>query len=175
METIARFLTLVSTLLGKIAAWTVIIMVMAMFASVLARYVFGIVFPELYQVSNWSFGIVLTTCAGLALAHDDHVRIDAFYSRMGHRAKALVNIGGTAVFLVPLLIVLSDKIYAYVWRSWRLREGSQELSGLTAIYILKTFLIVFIVVLALQGIANLIRAVAAYRKGPNDVDEVPMK
>lgn len=175
MEAVARFLTLIATLLGKVAAWAIIIMVMAMFASVLARYVFGVVFPEFYQASKWSFGIVLTTCAGLALAHDDHVRIDAFYSRMGDQGKALVNIGGTAAFLLPFLIVLSDKIYAYVSRSWRLGEGSQELSGLTAIYILKSFLLVFIVVLTLQGIANLLRSIATWSKGSNDEDEARMK
>ena len=87
----------------------------------------------------------------------------------------MVNIGGTAAFLIPFLIVLSDKIYGYVWRSWQLREGSQELSGLTALYILKSFLIVFIVVLALQGLANLICSIAALTKGPKDVDEVSMK
>jgi TRAP-type mannitol/chloroaromatic compound transport system permease small subunit len=144
---------------GRSLAWLTCFMVVATFTSVLLRYGFGVVVPALSQSVLWAFGIVLTGCAGYALLHDDHVRVDVFYRPLGARGKALVNMLGSVFLLAPFLYVMWTRTLPYVQRSWAMREGGQELSGLTALYLLKTFLLIFVVVLAFQGVSVLLKSV----------------
>jgi TRAP-type mannitol/chloroaromatic compound transport system permease small subunit len=46
----------------------------------------------------------------------------------------------------------------YVARSWAILEGSRETSGLPFVYLLKTLIPLFAVLLGSQGIAQAIRA-----------------
>jgi TRAP-type mannitol/chloroaromatic compound transport system permease small subunit len=46
----------------------------------------------------------------------------------------------------------------YVARSWAIFEGSRETSGLPFVYLLKTLIPLFALLLGLQGVAQAIRA-----------------
>jgi TRAP-type mannitol/chloroaromatic compound transport system permease small subunit len=46
----------------------------------------------------------------------------------------------------------------YVERSWAILEGSRETSGLPFVYLLKTLIPLFALLIGLQGIAQAIRA-----------------
>jgi TRAP-type mannitol/chloroaromatic compound transport system permease small subunit len=48
----------------------------------------------------------------------------------------------------------------YAARSWAILERSQETSGLPLVFVLKTLIPVFAVLMALQGMAQAIRAAA---------------
>lgn len=163
MRRLILFLDGVTGWVGRLFTWLVLVMVVLMFANVLFRYVFGMVNPMLYQAVNWAFGMVLTACAGYALLHDDHVRVDVFYGPASVRTKAWINIFGGFFLLAPFLYVLWDRVFPYVKRSWLLREGAQELSGIPAVYILKSFLLVFIIVLAIQGLSVVLKSVLTLR------------
>lgn len=158
MHKVIKILDRITATIGKLFAWLVLVMVAVMFANVVLRYGFGVVYPKAYQAVNWSFGIVLTICAGYALLNDDHVRVDVFYSRASKRAKALIDLLGSILLLAPFLYVLWDRTFPYVKRSWISREGPQDISGIPAVYLLKSFLLVFVVVLAIQGLALVLKS-----------------
>ena len=46
--------------------------------------------------------------------------------------------------------------------AWRIREGSPEASGLPFVYLLKTLIIVLPVLLAVQGVAELLKSLSAF-------------
>jgi TRAP-type mannitol/chloroaromatic compound transport system permease small subunit len=52
----------------------------------------------------------------------------------------------------------------YVQRSWRLMENSANVGGMPGLYVLKTFILVFIALVALQGLAMLIRSILVLAK-----------
>ena len=54
---------------------------------------------------------------------------------------------------------------SYVARSWAILERSREASGLPIVYLLKTLIPLFALLIGLQGIAQAIRA-AAVLSGP---------
>jgi TRAP-type mannitol/chloroaromatic compound transport system permease small subunit len=87
-----------------------------------------------------------------------HVRVDIFYADASPRTKALVDLVGALVFLLPFALVLALLSVPYVARSWEIFERSRESSGLPFVYLLKTLIPLFAVLLALQGIAQAIRA-----------------
>ncbi len=159
MDALIRLLDRLTEAIGRFFSWLILVMVVIMFANVVLRYAFGIVDTQMYQAVNWSFGMVLTACAGYALLHDDHVRVDVFYGAASDRKKAVVNLVGGIVLLAPFLYVLWERVFPYVRRSWILREGAQELSGIQAVYLLKSFILVFVIVLGIQGLSVILKSI----------------
>ena len=72
--------------------------------------------------------------------------------------KALVDLFGTIVFLFPVVIAVAVLSVPYIARSWTILEGSREASGLPFVYLLKTLIPLFAILLGSQGVAQAIRA-----------------
>ena len=96
--------------------------------------------------------------AAWTLREGGHVRVDIFYADAGPRRRALVDLCGALLLLLPFMLVLLWFAVPYVGRSWSIMETSRETSGLPAVYLLKTLVPAFAVLMALQGIAQAIRA-----------------
>jgi TRAP-type mannitol/chloroaromatic compound transport system permease small subunit len=89
---------------------------------------------------------------------DGHVRVDIFYREVSVRRKALVNLFGVVLFLLPLCYITWMLSWSYVANAWAVREGSTEVSGLPFIYLFKTVILVFIVLVVLQGLSLALRS-----------------
>jgi len=99
--------------------------------------------------------------AAWTLRAGGHVRVDIFYSEASARTKALIELIGGMLFLLPFMIVLAWLSIPYAARSWAILEHSQETSGLPLVFVLKTLIPIFALLMALQGVAQAVRAVAA--------------
>jgi len=64
------------------------------------------------------------------------------------------------VLLLPFALVLIWLSVPYAARSWAILERSQEASGLPLVFLLKTIIPLFAGLMALQGAAQTVRAVA---------------
>jgi TRAP-type mannitol/chloroaromatic compound transport system permease small subunit len=62
------------------------------------------------------------------------------------------------------MAVLAWYAWPYVARSWMILDRSQEVSGLPFVYLLKSVLLLFALLMALQGIAQAIRAWGVLRR-----------
>lgn len=143
---------------GRAVAWLLLAMVLVQFAVVVLRYVFAIGFVPAREAIWYMNGIVFMLGAGYTLLHDGHVRVDVFYREASPRTRAMVDLAGAILFLVPLCIATVWLSWPYVTSSWRVLEGSTEYSGLPLIFLLKTVIWVFALLLGLQGVAMAIRA-----------------
>jgi TRAP-type mannitol/chloroaromatic compound transport system permease small subunit len=65
------------------------------------------------------------------------------------------------LLLLPFMAVLIWLSVPYAARSWAVFEHSQEASGLPIVFVLKSFIPLFALLMALQGISQAIRAAAA--------------
>jgi len=79
------------------------------------------------------------------------------YGRINPRGKAWVDIVGTLVFLFPWLAVVAITSAPFVLSSWSIREVSSTAGGMPAVYLLKSLLWVFCLVLFMQGLALIVR------------------
>ncbi len=95
---------------------------------------------------------------GYALKSRAHVRIDVFSSRWSERTRARVELVGIALLLLPFCAALFWLSLDYVAMSWAVRERSASSGGLAGLYLAKTLLPVGAVLLALQGVAEALRA-----------------
>jgi TRAP-type mannitol/chloroaromatic compound transport system permease small subunit len=71
----------------------------------------------------------------------------------------LLHLVGVVVLLLPFCWLLWDVALPYVEAAWRIREGSRETAGLPFVYLLKTAMLAFVVLLALQGLSLALRAI----------------
>ena len=152
--------------IGQAAAWLALFMVLVQFALVLMRYVFGTGSLFMQEAIIYAHAILFMMAAAWTLGDDRHVRVDIFYSTASPRRQAAINLFGVLVFLWPVCVLLWWVGYPYVARSWSVLEGSRETSGIPAIFLLKTLILVFVVTLALQGLALAVRSsVTLFRAG----------
>ena len=161
-------LSALSTLLrwlGTASAWLTFAMVLVTVAIVVLRYAFGTGAIALQESVVYAHATVIALGLAYTLQTDGHVRVDLFYSRASDRTKAWIDLIGHAVFLIPVCCAMVYLSLDYVGASWRIQEGSPEVGGLPAVFLLKTLIPVAAVLLLLQGFVLLIRTALRLRTG----------
>lgn len=164
-ERLASLLDALSERIGRLVSWLTLGMVLATVTVVIMRYAAGMGLIWLQESINWMHSLVFMLGAAYTLKADEHVRVDVFYRGMNERRKAVINLAGTILFLLPLCAFLVVESWQYVATSWRIAERSREAGGLPMIYLLKTVIPAMAVLLALQGLSMVLRAGLRLRGG----------
>jgi TRAP-type mannitol/chloroaromatic compound transport system permease small subunit len=146
-----------------VIAWLLLAMVVATVTIVVLRYALNQGSILLQDTVLYLHGLTFLLGIPYALKQDGHVRVDLLYSRLGPRGRALVNLLGHLLFLVPVAVTILVYSHTYVANSWRILERSPEVGGLPAVFLLKTLIPVMAVLLLLQGVAEIVRCVAVLR------------
>jgi TRAP-type mannitol/chloroaromatic compound transport system permease small subunit len=154
-----RVIDRVSLVTGALCAVLLVVMVLVQFVVVLLRYVFGLGFLHLQELVVYLHATIFLVAAGYTLLRDEHVRIDILYRNRSPIAQAWINIGGIVLLLWPMCVFVAVASWRYVLRSWAILEGSPEGSGLPFLFVLKSMILVFAALVALQGLANLLKQV----------------
>ena len=168
MLQIARKIDALTSGLGRIVAWGTVIIAVLQFAGVIMRYVFGIGSVWMQESITYIFASLFMLTVGYGFVVDAHVRVDIWHSIASPRAKAIVTILGTLVFLWPVAVLLVVEATPYVARSVAILEGSRETAGIPALFVLKAEILVFALLLLIQGVSQVLRAVAALRGEVDD-------
>lgn len=142
------------SLCGKTVAWLTVVMVLLTFAIVTLRYGFNLGWIWLQESVTYLHVAVFTIAAAWTLQQDGHVRVDIFYAEMTDKKRALVDLVGTLLFLVPLCIFVLLIAWPYVANSWSLLESSREAGGLPLVFLLKSLILVMPALLLGQGFIN---------------------
>jgi TRAP-type mannitol/chloroaromatic compound transport system permease small subunit len=150
-----------NAMIGAAAAWCCLYVVLGEFAVVVMRYVFGVGSIALQESVLYAHAALFMLAAAWTLQVGGHVRIDIFYARATPRRQALVDLLGALVFLLPFAVVLLLLAMPYAGRSWAILERSREASGLRFVYVVKTLIPLFALLVGLQGVAQAIRALLA--------------
>lgn len=152
-----------TVLIGRAAAWLCLFIVIAQFTIVLMRYGFGTGSAKLTESIIYGHAALFMLAAAWTLREGGHVRVDIFYADASPRRKALVDLFGALLLLIPFALSLLVLSLPYVARSWSTLERSRETSGLPFVYLLKTLIPVFALLLVLQGVSQAIRAAQMLR------------
>lgn len=156
-----------SELIGRAVSWLTFAMIFATFFVVIARYVFGAGWIWIQESITWMHATVFMLGAAYTLRAGDHVRVDVFYKKLSARGQALVDIGGTVLFLLPLCGYLLYESWFYVAQSWQIGESSRDAGGMRGVFLLKTLIPVAAGLLALQGVSEILRAARRLRAAPD--------
>lgn len=155
-----------TTMVGRGAAWCALFITLVQVAVVLMRYALGLGSIWLQESIIYGHAALFMLAAAWTLRVDRHVRVDIFYAAASPRRKALVDMVGALVFLLPFCIALVWLSLPYVGRSFAILERSRETSGLPLVFLLKSLIPLFAILLALQGLAQLIRSALVLAGAP---------
>lgn len=161
LTTLADRIDRLTTGIGRAVAWLALIIVLLQFALVVARYLFGLGSIWLTEAVIYGHATLFMLAAAWTLHAGGHVRVDVFYAEASARTKAKIDLAGALLLLLPFALTLVWLSAPYAARSWAVLERSQEASGLPLVFVLKTLIPLFALLMALQGVAQAIRAVNA--------------
>ncbi|WP_259779651.1 TRAP transporter small permease subunit [Aestuariispira ectoiniformans] len=155
---LARAIDRLNQTIGMSVAWLALFMVIVQFLVVVLRYVFGYGSIFMQESIIYMHGFLFLLGAGYTLLHGGHVRVDIFYREASPRKKAMVDIFGVFALLGPVCIGMMVYTWSYVANSWEILETSKETSGIPAIFVLKSAMIAFLVLILLQGLSMAIHS-----------------
>jgi TRAP-type mannitol/chloroaromatic compound transport system permease small subunit len=158
MARLSRGIDWLNERVGRAVAWFALAMVLVEFAFVLMSFVFGLGSLIMQESVVYLHGAMFMLGAGYTLLHDGHVRVDVFYRDASPSARAKVDLAGSLLFLVPVCVLIFIYAWPYVAQSWAVGEGSMEGSGIQGVYLLKTVVLLFCALLALQGLSQATKA-----------------
>lgn len=147
-----------SELSGRSVAWLTLVMVLLTFIIVVLRYGFDSGWIAMQESVTWLHATVFMIGASYALKRDSHVRVDIFYQTFSPRGRALVDLLGSLLLLLPVCLFIFLASWDYVLEAWKIGESSAETGGLPALYLLKTLLLIMPGLLILQALAHSLRA-----------------
>ncbi|NOR19034.1 MAG: TRAP transporter small permease subunit [Xanthomonadales bacterium] len=137
---------------GQAVAWLTLVMVLLTFSIVILRYGFNLGWIWLQEIVIYFHVAVFTIAAAWTLQQDGHVRVDIFYTNMPAKKRALVDLLGTVLFLVPFCLFVLIVSWPYVANSWQLLESSREAGGLPLVFVLKSLILILPALLLGQGV-----------------------
>ena len=153
--------------LARTVSWCVPVMAVLVLVIVVLRYGFNTGAIAAQETVQYLHAAIFMLGAAVAVQADQHVRVDIFYRRFSARQQAWVNGLGHVVFTLPLCGLIGWGSWDYVTDSWSAREASPEPGGLPFVYLLKTLIPAMAVLLALQGLAQIARALTILRQRDN--------
>jgi len=157
MVTIADRLDAINRMVAVVVRWFVLLMVLVQFGIVLGRYVFGINSIAVQESVLYLHAALFMLGSGHTLLVDGHVRVDVFYTRFSANGRKRIDIFGHLFLLMPAMLALLYWSWPSVRNSWAILEGPISVGGIEAVFLLKSLIPAFCVLIMLQSLAILIR------------------
>lgn len=162
---LADFLDKIVLSVGKIVAWTYVVLMAVIILQVVLRYGFnhGLVILEELQWHLYAIGVMFGV--SYAQVTNSHIRVDLFHMRLSTRAQRLWEIFGILFLMFPFVYVVFDASLPFVYDAWRINESSASPTGLPYRWIIKSVIPLSFGLLFLAGLSRLIRDVVGLVKG----------
>ena len=146
--------------IGFVANLLVLLACVISAGNAMSRYAFNLSSNGWLEVQWYMFALIVMYGASYTLRRNEHVRVEIFYLMLSERTQLWLDLICTAIFLVPVCLLL-----AYLsWPFFQLSYGTSEVSGNAGGLIrwpIKFVLPSGFVLLALQGVSEIIKRIAA--------------
>lgn len=153
----------INDFVGRSVSWLSIGLVLLICFDVVRRFFFQRTDAWIMELEWHMFAMIFLLGAGYTLKHQKHVRVDLFYSNYDEHNKALINLVGGLVLLLPLCLLLIYISFSYARSSYLLGEGSPDPGGLPYRFVIKSMIPIGMLLLLLQGVAETARSFIVYK------------
>ena len=158
----SRLIDRLNEKVGQLFFWLVLITVLVSAANAVVRKLFNYSSNGLLEIQWYFFSAIFLFLAGYTLLRNEHVRIDVIAGRLSKRTQTWIDILGTLFFLLPMAILLAWLAWPVFVEAYDRHEVSTNAGGLI-IWPARLLVPIGFVLLALQGISELIKRVAFLR------------
>ena len=165
-----------STLLGKIFAWSIVILTLSISYEVFSRYVLNSPHAWMFDFQIMMYGTLFMMAGAYTLSKNGHVRGDVLYGFFEPRTQAWLDLVLYFLFFLPGVIALTWAGWNYALESIAIREQTFSAVPLP-LYPFKAIIPLAGLLLLLQGAVEIVRCVICIRDGEwpsrgEDVEEV---
>ena len=186
---------------GRVAAWAGLLMVLQQIVIIFMQRVFavaeiGVGFGATFtkDVSWWSEelkfynAMIVCLCAAYTFVQGGHVRVDLVYSAISYRAKKVIDMFGSLVFMITGTLVIWLYGWFFLWRHlvvpnpsasssldrlltqsralrWNIETIGFSPNGFNAYFLFKVLLVVFAAMIILQAVAFFYRSFLEWKEG----------
>ena len=157
---LSRAIDALNDRLGRLAEICVVLACVISAANAMVRYAFDISSNAWLEIQWYLFAVMVLLGASVTLRMNEHVRVDIVYTHLSERGKEWLDLVGTIVFLLPSMLVLAWFAWPFFMQSWSIQEMSMNAGGLIR-WPVKILLPVGFVLIALQGVSEIIKRAAA--------------
>jgi TRAP-type mannitol/chloroaromatic compound transport system permease small subunit len=159
---VSRAIDAVNERFGWFADWMVLLSATVSAANAGVRYLFNYSSNSYLEIQWYMFGAMVLLGASYTLKKNEHVRVDIIYSNVSERVRLWIDTIGLLLCLLPITAFLVVLSWPYFWRSLVGNEMSNNAGGLL-LWPAKLLLPLGFALLAMQGLSELIKRIAALR------------
>ena len=149
---------------GRAVSWLTLLLALTGFTVVVMRYAFSSGWIWMQESLTWMHSLVFMLGAAYTLKHDEQVRVDVIYRGLSVRRRAIIDLAGAILFLLPLCGYIFYESLPYLVSSWNVGERSREAGGLPALYLLKAIIPIMSALLIVQGLSQALHCIATLRR-----------
>ena len=154
-----------STWVGKIFAWLMIVLMTVVCVEVFKRYFLNAPTAWIFDAENMMYGTCFMLCGAYTLAQNAHVRGDFLYSSMRPRTQALLDLVLYIVFFLPGIAALIYSGWIFAHESWAINEHSTVTADGPPVWQFKFMIPLAGLLVMIQGFAEIIRCVVCLQTG----------
>ncbi|HWU98078.1 MAG TPA: TRAP transporter small permease subunit [Oxalicibacterium sp.] len=148
---------------GRVANVMILLSCLISATNALIRYGFDWSNNWALELQWYLFGAAVMLGASYTFQRNEHVRVDLVYANVSERGRLWIDIFGVIFFLLPACFLFTYLSWISLFMpSWDILEESSNAGGLIR-YPIKFIVPVGFAMLALQGISELIKRIAALR------------
>jgi TRAP-type mannitol/chloroaromatic compound transport system permease small subunit len=126
------------------------------------RYAFDYSSNGWLELQWYMFAILVMFGAAYTFKRNEHVRVEIFYLYLSERGQLWLDLIGTLFFLIPSCLLLAYLSWPFFMQSYSIGEVSGNAGGLVR-WPIKFVIPSGFVMLALQGVSEVIKRIAALR------------
>lgn len=149
--------------IGTLTAITIVLMILNVFYDVIMRYFFKAGSIAMQEMEWHLFSVIILLGVAYTLKEDGHVRVDLIYDRLSERRKALINMIGAVLFILPIAILVGTSSIHNAMEAYISMEGSGDPGGLPNRWIVKSLIPLSFLLLIITNIGFFIKNLNIYK------------
>ena len=157
---VSAFIDWINEKVGFVTNLLVLICCVVSAGNAMTRYAFNLSSNAWLEVQWYMFAVIVMFGAAYTLRRNEHVRVEIFYLMLSERAQLWLDLVCTVVFMVPICLLLAYLSWPFFKMSYDVAEMSGNAGGLVR-WPIKFVLPAGFVMLALQGVSEIIKRIAA--------------
>ena len=158
----ARVVDRVNEWIGKIFAWAILAAILVSAGNAIVRKTFNVSSNAWLELQWYLFGAAFLLAAAYTLKQNEHIRVDIVYGLWSRRTQHWIDLFGHVFFLMPFVLLMIYFFWPYFLLSYNNGETSSSAGGLL-IWPAKSLLLIGFVMLAMQGISEIIKKIGVMR------------
>jgi TRAP-type mannitol/chloroaromatic compound transport system permease small subunit len=164
---VSRLIDTITEFIGKAVAWLILVAVLVSAGNAIVRKMFNMSSNAWLEAQWYLFGAAFMFAAAHTLAQNEHIRIDIVYGRFPRRVQHWIDLLGHCLFLMPFVLLMLYYLVPYVRMSYASGEVSSSAGGLI-LWPAKAILLIGFILLALQGVSEIIKKIAVMTGNMDD-------